>query len=678
MQNLPIIQTNFTTGEMSPRMFGRVDVSKYYNGVEKLQNFLIMPQGGIKRRSGTRFVAEVKDSTKPVIVVPFQFSTTQAYILEIGDGYMRVYMDESQVLASNGTDIYEITTPWTGSQLFNLSFTQSADVLFIAHGDVMVKKISRTGHNDWNVSDYVPVDGPWLDPNSVTANTMAPSGTTGTVTLTTIQDTFVSTDVGRLVRIMHTVSSNVVWGCAKITAFTDTKHVTAVVQDGHPFGATSAVSTWKLGAWGSALGYPEVIAFHSERLWFGGNRNRPQTVWSTQSNDFYNFGPSDIDGSVEADSAINYFIATDQVNAIRWLMSIKALAIGTTDAEFNLGPASAASPLSPDNINVSRESTYGSLRMRPVVIGSTVIFPQRSGKKLYEYGYDYTTDSYKGSDLTLFAEHVTRSGIKQMAYQQQPNTMVWCVLNSGDIAALTYLPEQKVFAWGVHKLGGVNTKVESIASIISPDGTHDQVWMVVNRTINGQTKRYIEFLEEEFEPEVDADKKNAFFLDSGLSYEGDPIIEISGLNHLIGQEVALLVDGATHKNLTVGNDGKVILDRKGSVIHIGLPYVSRMKSMPIEYNDGLISQIPQQKRIYRYSIWFHNTLGGKYGNDDHLDIIYDRRAADKMDNSPALFSGIKTFSFDRGWDKLIQSVVEQEQPLPMTVLATICNVGISQ
>jgi hypothetical protein len=211
--------TNFTAGELSPRLDGRIDLAKYQNGVTNLENFLVHPHGGVTRRPGTEFIAEVKSSSLPTRIIPFEFNTEQVYLIEAGNQYLRFYKDGGQIL--NSGSIVEVATPYLTAELFEIKYAQSADTMFIVHPNHAPRKLTRTSDTAWTLTEVPFEFGPFLDENT-TDTTITSSARTGTVTLTASADLFVSTDVGRLVKIYD--------GFAKISAFTNATTVAAVVQ----------------------------------------------------------------------------------------------------------------------------------------------------------------------------------------------------------------------------------------------------------------------------------------------------------------------------------------------------------------------------------------------------------------------------------------------------------------
>lgn len=570
--------TNFTAGEISPLLEARVDLAQYANGCKTLENFLVHPQGGIYRRGGAQYIAAVKTAAKATRLVPFEFSTTQAYILEFGENYIRVFKDGGQILTGSPAAPVEITTTYSEAELFELQFAQSADILYITHYNHAPAQLSRTSHTAWSLADSVFDDGPYLDEN-ITTTTLTPSGTTGNINITASALTgindgsgFVAADVGRLIRIGHIaaawaasttyavgaivrnsdrvyeciragdsagsggptstgdsiVDNEVTWkyiseggvqfGYATVSSITSTTIVACAVQN--PFGGTTAETSWRLGGWYGG-NYPRAVAFYEQRLMFAGSLYQPQTIWGSRSGDYYRHTPGSLD-----DDALVYTIASNQVNAIYWLSPGKVLAVGTAGGEFKVSASTNQEALTPTNVRVIRETNYGSSYQMPLRIAHVALFVQRAARKLREFVYQFETDAYVSPDLTLLAEHITETGITQMAYQQEPDSIVWCVLTNGTLVGFTYQRDQQVLAWHKHIIGGVSdaagtqAKVESVASI--PGSNRDQVWVVVQRRVDGATKRYVELLSPGLlETET---QENCFYVDSGLTLDSSQTI----------------------------------------------------------------------------------------------------------------------------------------------------------
>ncbi len=181
MPRVAYFQTNFTAGELTPRLRARVNWEKYPNGVEELQNFLIQTHGPVEKRPGLRYVAEVKDSSKAVRMIPFEFSASQTYVLEFGEEYIRFYTNGGQVL--DGAVPYEIATPYQDDEIFQIKYVQSADVIFLVHPNYPPKRLSRFGATDWTLEDATFLNGPFMALNE-TETTIQASARSGEITLT--------------------------------------------------------------------------------------------------------------------------------------------------------------------------------------------------------------------------------------------------------------------------------------------------------------------------------------------------------------------------------------------------------------------------------------------------------------------------------------------------------------
>lgn len=660
------LQPSFGKGEISPLLYGRVDLQQYGVAAKGLLNVLVRLQGPVSRRSGTRYVAEVKTSANSTRLVPFEFSTTQAYILELGNLYSRFYRNEGRI-ESGGSPV-ELTTPYATADLFQLKFAQSADTLYVAHPSYAPRKITRTSHTAWTITAITFTDGPYLDENTSTT-TLALSGTSGSVTVTASASTFASTDVGRLIRWKDPANN---WTWLTITAYTNATTVTATIS-GPNASAGTATASWRLGAWSATTGYPGCVTFHEERLWWGGNTNQPQTVWSSKSGDFENMAPSGVTGTVADDSAVTFTLGANQVNVIRWIESGSALQIGTIGGLWILRASATDEALTPTNVQAKLQRANGSANIAPKTAGDAILFVSRSGKKVREMAYSFERDKFVAPDMTILAEHVTGTGIVEVAYAEEPDSTLWAVRSDGYLLGMTYEREQEVVAWHRHKIGGVfgtgNAVVESVAVIPSPNGDHSQVWMIVKRTINSATERYVEFMEQVFASSDD--QTDAFFVDSGLTYDSTPATTISGLSHLEGQTVAVLADGATHPDKTVSG-GSITLERSASTVHVGLAYNSDVELLRPEAGAAAGTSQGQTKRIHGVTLRLQDTLGAFVGPDsDNLDEIQFRSGSDDMDSAPPLFSGDKYIPFDGKYGTDGYVFIRQSYPLPFTLLSVM-------
>lgn len=677
MAKVTPIQTNFTGGEISPRLRGRVDLTKYTSSLAHCENFIVFPHGGVTKRSGTRFVAEVKDSSAVTKLVPFIFSTVQAYILEFGNYYVRFFRNEGQIQA--GTAAYEITSPYSTSDLEKLDFTQSADILFICHPDYETRKLSRTGHTQWSFSTFNAIDGPW-GPVNTTTTTFTPSGTSGTVTITASNTNginngsgFVTTDVGRHIRIL----SGGKWGSAKINSITSTTVVSVTTFTDFDFGATTATDNWRLGIWSNTTGWPTTATFYQQRLFFANNAASPNTVWASESGNFETFSPTNNQAEVLDDSGLDLTLATDQVNAIRWMYGAKQLQLGTSDGPFIMSSGSDNLALTPSNVTSNRETTDGTTTKKPVGASRATIFIDRTRTKIRELAYNLEVDGFATPDLTLIAEHITTGNVKELAYTRSPDSLIWALLDTGQLRCLTYERAQDVVAWHRHTIGGTNAKVKSIAAIPSFDELEEQLYMIVERTINGTTKQYVEFLEKSFDQAKGDTPETAFFMDSGLSYTGTAVTSLSGLSHLEGQTVKILVNGANHPDKVVSS-GSVALDRPATSASVGLGYEAIIRTLDPEVQTESGPSQGKTRRVERVTARVVDTYNLEIGVDlNAMQTVFFRTPSVPM-GSIVLFTGDKRLLLEFTPNREFDLYMKHKDPLPCTILAVMYALVVSE
>ncbi len=488
------IKNSFVAGELSPRLDGRDDLDQYFQGMKLCENFIVLPHGGVMRRSGSRFVATTKNQSKKTRLIDFQVSTDQAYVCEFGDTYIRFYANEGQIESSPGVPA-EVVSPYTEDDIADIHYQQDQDVMFLVHEDYPPYKLSRTGPTTFSLALVSFRDGhaPMRPDNRATSTTLTVSSATEPRTLTWSADIGLTTldDVGRIVRFKtnewYQITSVTSGSVAIATSFSGTTPT---------IGAPS--SNWALGMFSDTEGARSVV-FHEGRLGYLGSRVIVNWYALSKSDDFDNF----MTGS-NADDAILKRLVAGKVNALQWGASAdEALIIGTLGTEFRL-VAQGDNILTPTSTKSKPSTSRGSEHVQPLSIDSEVLFIQRSGKKLRNLTYDLEKDGRIARDVAILSEHILLPGVSELHYQQSPDSVVWCKLNNGNLAGFTYEREQKVNGAHRHILGGSfgsgAAEVESMCVIPTPDGKSDQVWLCVKRTIDGVTKRYIEFFMQPFRP----------------------------------------------------------------------------------------------------------------------------------------------------------------------------------
>ena len=719
------IQTNLTSGELSPKMFGRVDLSKYENGAETIQNWIVTPYGGAQRTPGTVFAGEVRDSDEAARLIPFQFSTTQTYMLEFNNGKIRFYRNRARVLESTVTitgitqanpgvvtaashgysngdtvyitgvsgmtqvngkvfrvagvtantfqltadqtgsnvnttsytaytsggtvaRVYEISQPYLAADLPDVAYAQTADVMYLVHEDYLPRKISRTGHTSWTLASVdfatATLTPPFL-PLNTTATTMTPSVTTGNGTLTASGSYFATTHVGAFFEL-HS-------GFVEVSGYTSATVVNITVVQ--TLSATTATASWSEGAWSDYQGYPRAVCFYEQRIAYAATTNFPQSVWLSVSEAF-----EDFDYGSNADDAMMYTIATDQVNAIQWLSPGKVLLMGTSGGPFSLSSGSNSDPLTPTNVIVKLESTYGTAQVLPKKIGNYVYYSQRDERTIRELGYNLDIDSYRALNISILSEHITAGGIVEMAYQQSPNNVLWVVRGDGKMATLTREIDQEVAGWSEQVTDGNYENVAVIAAQTATDG--DEVWFVVNRTINGTTKRYVEYLKTF---DWGSDDKDAFFVHSGLTYSGAATSTLTGLDHLEGETVDVYGDGVAFDQATVSG-GAITTKLSGTTTtvtkaQVGLPYTSTIKTLRTEGGSAIGTSQGMVRRINNVIVRVLKTMQLKVGD---TVTQYDQDLA-------SITTDDVEAHHDGGWDTDGQVVIKCDKPVPAHVLAII-------
>lgn len=500
-------QHNFTSGEISPRLYGRYDIDKYSHAAKTLKNILIHQAGSGQRRPGTKFVAEVKTSSLKTRLITFEFSTTQTYILEFGNQYIRFYRNQGQIQSASA---YEISTPYLTAELFDLQFAQDADTMFITHPNWKPRELTRTGHTAWTLKNYAPElltldvapgGAGWAAGETITGNT---SGKTSIIVevLTTTTYRIKNRDGA------YTLGEVLTNGTA-----TADQGAANPVASGDPFGADASDDC------------PSCVAMFEQRIQFGNTNNNPQRIWASKSGDF-----QDMTVGTDAGDAYIYTIASDKVNAVRWLKPIgKSLQMGTLGATFSLSSGNDALAITPTNVSIKRDTTYGAANILPETIGNFIYYVGRDLNHLRELGFSFDIDAQQALDMTILSDHIAKAadpldsdGFTQIAYQQSPVSRLWCVRNDGQLAVLTRQIDQEVLGWSRQISGNDSRdsgKYESVA-VIPTDGGDDEVWVIVKRYINGSTVRYVEY----FTAEVFDHQQDAFFVDSGLSLDSPKTI----------------------------------------------------------------------------------------------------------------------------------------------------------
>ena len=509
--------SSFTAGEISPRLEGRINLERYREGLADLTNMVVHPHGGVTRRPGTEFLGEVKNSANYTRLIPFQFKTSDTYILEFGDQYMRVYRNGLQVLTGSPKTITAITQASPGVLTSNSHGFSNGDEIYIDSVGGMVElnnrnfKVANVSANTFELEDLF---GNAIDTTNFTAFTSGGDADK-------IYQISTPYTPANLPTVNYAQSADVMYlvhPSYEIRTLSRTNHNAWTL-------ATATITGSPTPSLSSSDNYPSVVTFFEQRLVFAASNNNPQTIWFSKSASYLDFTTG-----TNADDALIYTIAASQVNAIRFLSATRILMIGTSGGEYVLTTTNDG-PITPTSTQIRKYSNYGTANVQPVQVADVTLFLQRGNRKVREFRYvgEVDTAGYQAPDMTILAEHITEGGITQFAYQQEPDSVIWAVRGDGTLLGMTYRRDEQVVAWHKHIIGGEydggQAVVESIATLPN-ETTEDELYMVVKRTIDGDTKRYVEKLNVfEFGDQT----TDAYFVDSGLEYSGSAVTSLSGL-----------------------------------------------------------------------------------------------------------------------------------------------------
>lgn len=732
MPNVRTYSRSFVGGEVTPEFFGQIADAKFQTGLAKARNFIILPHGPAANRAGTKFVKEVKTSGKRTRVLPFIYSSTQTFAIEVGEGYMRFHTQGAtlqagtpaaynnataytlgNLVSSGGVNYYciasttgnvppnatywyampadgtyEIPTPYAEADLFALHYVQSQDVLTIVHPNYAPRELRRYGATDWRLVT-VSFASELAAPGSITATATTGSGsTTYRYTVTAVDSTgreesLAGTADDCTNNLLTTGNKNTItWssvsgasryniykqdnglygyiGQTDTTSFID-ENITADLSKTPPIQNTP---------FSGSNNYPAAVTYYEQRRVFAGTNNKPQNFWltrtGTESNLAYSIPTRD-------DDAISYRIAARERNVIRHLVPLTSLLALTSSAEFGIA-SSDSGAITPATTTIRPQSYVGANDAQPLVINNTVIFAAARGGHLRELGYNWQAQGFLTGDLSLRAPHLFDGyEVEDLAYAKAPYPIVWAVSSSGKLLGMTYIPEQQVGPIHQHDsyTGGGAHMSEFESVCVVPEGDEDAVYVVVKRYIDRATVRYVE----RFNRRAFTDAEDAFFVDCGVTYDGSPVDVISsGLDHLEGEVVSILVDGAVHPQRTV-TGGQITLDVEGSVIHIGLPIEADLQTLPLVLEIAGAGQ-GRQKNINKVWLRVHESSGIFAGPSFDKLVEAKQRTTEPYGSPPSLKSREVPIVLTPSWGDSGQLCVRQSDPLPLTVVSFSLEVAV--
>ena len=664
MARFVTIQTNFTAGEIDPLLRSRIDIKSYENGLETAQNVLCQPQGGITRRNGLRYINALPNSgaesaANGVRLVAFEFSTSDSYMLVFTHNRMHVYKNGALITNINGSGNNYLDTSGvslSSAKLANMCWTQSADTLIVVHEDVAPINIVRGGTDaTWTASaisfDSIPKYAFTLSLSNP-AGTLTPSAVTGKVTLTASSAVFSAGSVGQYINVVPQ-------GRAKIVQYTSTTVVNAITE--FPFFNTSAVASgsWELesgyeNVWSAGKGWPRTVTFHQGRLYFGGSKSRPSTVWGSKVGIFFDFeGTEGLD-----DDSVEATLDTNTFNAITDIISGRDLMIFTTGGEFYV-PQQGLEPITPTSFFVSTTGRAGSKQgIRVQQLESGVLFIQRQGKILSEIAYSDTQLTYLTSKISLLSGHLlknpTRMALRRAVDTDENDLLLITNSTDGTIAAYSIMRSQNVIAPSEFVTAG--------GEFLDVGVDITTIYTVVKRTISGVAQYYVERFD------------STLLTDSAVT---GGVSSTASMSHVVGKEVNILLDGIVQANQTVPGGGTVTFPRaSASSYEVGLPITVQATTMPIDLKIQSGTRLGFKKRIVEVNALVYETQNMVINGTEVPFRSFD--TVSTLDADVPDYTGTKVLHGILGYSNEAKITITQNAPLKLTLLGLEYKVGVHQ
>lgn len=659
MARFTSIMTNFSTGELDPLLRSRVDLDQYNNALAKATNVLIQPQGGLRRRPGTKHILELPNSSTPsagngVRLVSFQFSVTDSYMLCFTHQRMYVIKNGAVVANINGSgNNYLAIASLTSDMVDDMCWTQSADTLIVVHPDLQPLRITRTTDSAWTATtitfDSIPQYAFTLTITIPAVGHLTPSAVSGNVTLTAQNAIFNSTYVGQYINASPQ-------GRAKIVAVDSATSVRAITE--YPFFNTSNIpqGSWEVesgyeNAWSSTKGWPRSVTFHEGRLYFGGSKSRPSTIWGSKIGLFFDFVPSE---SLD-DDAVEATLDTNDLNIITDIISARDFQVFTTGGEFFV-PQSGTDPITPLTFtfkNVSRNGIKPGTRVQSVESGSVYI--QRQGKSLNEFVFTDTQATYITQRISLLSGHLMKNP-QRVALRKASNT------EEADLLLMTNTDDGSMAVFSMMRAQSITSPSEftTDGQFIDVGVDVNSIYAVTKRTFNGTIRYFVELFGFDY-------FTDCAFVGGSAGGVG------SGLPH-IGKSLNVICDGVPQSNETVSAGGAVTFDREAVTSYeVGLPINVFVKTMPVELKLQTGSRLSLKKRIVEINAVVNDTQHMLINNQPVAFRLFDNPMLDLPEPE---FTGIKRVNGVLGYSREQAIEVSQNLPLKMNLLGLDYRVAV--
>ena len=685
MSSTKVSQISFAGGEISSDMYGRMDDTKFQSGLKRCLNFISLPQGPVRNRPGFSCVAEVKYPERPTKLVPFVFNADQTCIIELGDKYARFHTEGSTILGDDGKTPYEIETPWSAEDVFQLHYTQAGDILTVANRNYPPYEIRRYGWTDWRIVK-VTFDSGLSTPSNVAAvrETKADSDPNESKYTFKYKVSALNEDKSResepsaavsvVANLYATgttvkISWNQVAGASWYRVYKnvgglycyigDTDELSII--DDNIAGKADTTTRRQDRTFAAAGGQPSAVGYFEQRRCFGGFNEDPQRIimtrTATESDMTYSLPSKD-------DDRVSFQIASREYNMIEHFLPLAHLLVLTSGGEMRVSPLNSDA-ITPSSVSARPQSYNGASSVQPVVVNNSAVYAAARGGHVLDFFYRYEAGGYASNDLSIRASHLFDfKTVKDMALSKSPYPIVWCVSSDGSLLGCTYIPEQNIDAWHKHTTKG---EFESVAAVA--EGTEDHLYVVVKRTLNGVTKRFVERMETfNFETHDDC-----FFVDCGGTYDGEETSTIS-IPWLEGETVSILADGSVRPQQVV-TGGKITLDHPAKKVTVGLPYTSDVQTLPLILDryagmgNGIKKNVTQAVlKVYRSSGLFAGPSFDKL-------VEHKQRTTETLGTPPELVSGDIKLQLYPAWSMTGEFCIRQSDPLPLHLLSVTATVA---
>lgn len=662
MAKIRTVKTAFVSGELAQQVFGRIDKDFYFKGADKLRNVYVDPLGGVYKREGMRLIDETYNSGKAKMV-EFAFNTEQVYVLVFTDKRLRVYKDDVLVATFTSGILDSITE----DVLPNIKYAQSADTLILTCDTIKPIKITRTSHVDWVIEyldfDFTPThafDGITVtEPN---ATLTFPNLLGNNITVTSSSAIFNSSHVkqsiigktGGIYVIKEFVNTTTVKGDIVVEFPGDD----STTQDSNSM--TLEPADWQLetgyeDVWSDTRGYPKVCSFYQGRLWFGGSRDRPSTVWGSKTDEFFNF---DIGGG-KADDAIDVTIDDDKVNAIVNIFPGRNLQIFTTGGEFYI-PQTETDPIKPENVMLQKSTSHGSSKVKPVSVDGGTIFIESSGRVIREFLFNELERSYNANSISLLSSQLIQTPVAMAVRQsrsESPADYVYIVNTDGTIAVLNILRSEQLLAWSLFETNGV---VEDLV-VASRD-----VYLITRRTINGQERRFFEKLDKNYK------------LDAGIKATTvNPELTHTGFSKLANQDVKIRAGTFVLADNHIKNDGSVDIELDYNEIEVGLGFNVLIRMLPVDIDLGGKTLTGDWRRIVYALVKTYNSRSFEvHSGRTVVRPVFRNLGSDLLDKPIDAYNGWKKIYLSGGIKRDATFDIVQNEPVDFDLIAMVIAVTI--